>query len=102
MHLFWGARCERDLYLHELALSWDQQYENFRYTPVLSEPQPEDDWQGRTGWVHEALLANYPDLSGFEVYASGPPPMIEAGRDAFFKHELADDRFYFDSFEFSH
>lgn len=102
MHLFWGARCERDLYLHELALSWDQQYENFRYTPVLSEPQPEDDWQGRTGWVHEALLADYPDLSGFEVYASGPPPMIEAGRDAFFKHGLADDRFYFDSFEFSH
>ncbi|MFB3047002.1 MAG: CDP-6-deoxy-delta-3,4-glucoseen reductase [Acidiferrobacterales bacterium] len=102
MHLFWGARCERDLYLHELALSWDQQYENFRYTPVLSEPQPEDDWQGRTGWVHEVLSADYPDLSGFEVYASGPPPMIEAGRDAFFKHGLADDRFYFDSFEFSH
>ena len=102
LHLFWGARRARDLYMHELALSWQHEYDNFSYTPVLSHAQPEDDWVGRTGWVHEALLSDYPDLSGYDVYASGPPPMIEAGRRAFAAHGLPDERLYFDSFEFSH
>lgn len=102
MHLFWGARRERDLYMHELALSWSQRHDNFRYTPVLSEPRPQEHWQGRTGWVHEALLVDYPDLSQYEVYASGPPPMIEAGKSSFLACGLPEDRFYFDSFEFSH
>jgi CDP-4-dehydro-6-deoxyglucose reductase len=102
LHLFWGARRPHDLYMHELALSWERGHDNFRYTPVLSHAQPEDGWRGRTGWVHEVLLSDYPDLSGYDVYASGPPPMIEAGRRAFVAHRLPEERLYFDSFEFSH
>lgn len=102
MHLFWGARGECDLYMHELALSWAREHHNFEYTPVLSEAPAEDNWDGRTGWVHEALLQDYPDLGDYEVYASGPPPMIEAGQTAFAAHGLPTDRFYFDSFEFNH
>jgi CDP-4-dehydro-6-deoxyglucose reductase len=102
MHLYWGVRQERDLYLDELARGWTRTYANFHYTPVLSEALTENGWRGRTGWVHEALLQDYPDLGEYEVYASGPPPMIEAGQVAFKAHSLPEDRFYFDSFEFSH
>jgi CDP-4-dehydro-6-deoxyglucose reductase, E3 len=102
MHLYWGARAGRDLYLHDLALEFTRAHPQFRYTPVLSEAQPQDDWRGRTGLVHEAVLADYPDLSGVDVYASGPPPMIEALRANTHKHGLPEDRLYYDSFEFSH
>lgn len=102
MHLFWGARARRDLYLHELVLSWAGSHDRFRYTPVLSEPAPEDRWDGRGGWVHEAVVEDYPGLREHEIYASGPPPMIEAGKQAFMRHGLAEDRYFHDSFEFAH
>lgn len=102
MHLYWGARSRRDLYMHALAQSWADGHPQFRYTPVLSEPAAADAWTGRSGWVHEAVLADYPDLSGHDVYASGPPPMIDAIRSRFFRHGLLEDRLYYDSFEFAH
>lgn len=102
MHLYWGARARGDLYLHELAQSWAQSQPHIRYTPVLSEPRAEDQWQGRTGWVHQAVLADHADLAGIEVYAGGPPPMIQAIRSAFFARGLAEDRLYYDSFEYAH
>jgi CDP-4-dehydro-6-deoxyglucose reductase, E3 len=102
MHLYWGARARRDLYMHELALGWVEALPGFRYTPVLSHAPPEDGWQGRTGWVHDAVLADYPDLSGHEVYASGPPPMVESIRARFPTHGLLEDRLHYDSFEFAH
>lgn len=102
MHLYWGARRRRDLYMHDLALEWTRAHDNFRYTPVLSDSLPEDRWDGRTGLVHSALYTDYPDLSAYEVYASGPPPMIEAAKPEFTARGLAEERLYFDSFEFSH
>lgn len=101
LHLFWGARARRDLYLHELALSWERSYPNFRYTPVLSEPLPSDQWPGEVGWVHEAVVRQCPDLGRYEIYAGGPPPMIEAGKAAFIQHRLLPENLYFDSFEFA-
>jgi len=102
LHLYWGVRARRDLYMHELAQSWAAAHGNFRYTPVLSDPLPEDRWGGRTGFVHEVVAADYPDLSGHEVYASGPPPMIEALKRVANERGLPADRLYFDSFEFAH
>ncbi len=99
IHLFRGARARRDLYLDDLVRSWEQAYSNFRYTPVLSAAEPADRWEGRSGWVHEAVVQDYPDLAGYEIYASGPPPMIEAGRQAFAAHGLPADRLFYDSFE---
>ena len=102
MHLYWGVRAQRDLYRHTLAESWTRAIPTLRYTPVLSEPTPEDRWQGRTGFVHEAVAADYPDFSEYEVYASGPPPMIEAIKRTFFPRGLSPERLFFDSFEFAH
>lgn len=101
LHIFWGARTERDLYLHDLAGEWAERHAHIDYTPVLSEVGPGDDWAGAVGWVHDELVRRYPDLSGFEVYMSGPPPMIDAGYDAFLAHGLPEEHLYFDSFEFA-
>lgn len=102
LHVYWGARSRRDLYLHELPQRWAREHGHVTYTPVLSEPRADDGWDGRTGWVHEAVLADHPRLSGFEVYASGPPPMIEAIRASFLARGLPEDRLYYDSFEYAH
>jgi CDP-4-dehydro-6-deoxyglucose reductase len=102
LHLYWGVRARRDLYLPELPQAWVKEHAHFRYMPVLSEPQPEDRWSGRTGWVHAAVIADHPDLSRHEVYASGPPSMIAALKQAVKAHGLPDDRLYYDSFEHAH
>ena len=102
LHLYWGARAQRDLYLHDLPQAWAREHTNFHYTPVLSEPLSEDHWSGRRSWVHEAVIADHPDLSRHEVYASGPPPMIEALKKAVIAHGLPNDRLYYDSFEHAH
>lgn len=102
MHLFWGARTQHDLYMRELVESWQLRHDNFTFTPVLSEPGDDEQWAGDTGWVHEAVTLYYPDLSGYQVYASGPPPMIEALKKSFAGHGLPDDQLFYDSFEFSY
>jgi CDP-4-dehydro-6-deoxyglucose reductase, E3 len=102
MDFFWGVRARRDLYRHDLVESWVRSNTLRRYTPVLSEPQATDDWRGRTGFVHNEVLADYTDLSGHEVYASGPPAMIEAIKHYFFDRGLTTDRLFYDSFEFAH
>ncbi len=101
IHLFCGVRARRDLYMDELANRWAEQHANLKYTAVLSEPEDDDNWQGKTGFVHEAILEQYPDLFGYDVYMSGPPPMIKAGMDAFYEHGLPETQIYSDSFEYS-
>lgn len=101
VHLYWGARTREDLYLHELAREWAAARNNFNYIPVLSEPREEDRWEGRRGLVHETVLEDFSDLSPFDVYACGPPPMVHAARDTFLELGLPEDRLYSDSFEFA-
>ena len=100
-HLFWGVRSMEDLYLDNEVRGWSDTHRNLSYTPVLSEPKTEDNWDGATGFVHEAVLRQHPALNDFEVYASGPPPMIEALRNTYPAHGLNPERLFFDSFEFT-
>lgn len=101
MHLFWGVRAKRDLYMDALARGWAEQHAHIDYTPVLSEPEQADEWAGETGFVHDAVLRAYPDLSGHQLYMSGPPPMIEAAREAFRAAGLPRDELFFDSFDYA-
>ena len=100
IHLYWGVRAKEDLYMDELAKSWSKQNPLIRYTPVLSEQKPEDNWSGRTGFVHNAIMEDYPDLSKHEIYGSGAPAMVYAGRDEFVKNGLDLDHYYSDAFEY--
>ena len=101
IHIYWGVRAKEDLYHDVLAKGWAFKHEHINYTPVLSEPKSEDNWQGRTGFVHDAVATDYKDLSGYDVYMSGPPPMINAAKEAFTKQGLPLEQLYSDSFEYS-
>ena len=101
LHLFCGVRARRDLYMNDLVHEWLKKHDNIKYTPVLSEPATEDNWQGETGFVHESVIRHYPDLSGHDVYLSGPPPMVKAGMDLFYDCGLPESQIYSDSFEYS-
>lgn len=100
VRLYWGARAERDLYLKALPERWVAAHPGFGWTPVLSEPDA--GWTGRTGWVHDALIADHrADLMQHDVYMAGPPAMCRAAREAFRAAGLPDDQLFYDSFEFS-
>ena len=97
MTLYWGGRRAKDLYLADQAEKWARQYPNFSFIPVLSEP--DDGWSGRTGFVHRAVMQDFPSLAGHEVYACGVPVMINAAREDFVKEcGLPVDAFYCDAF----
>jgi CDP-4-dehydro-6-deoxyglucose reductase, E3 len=97
--LYWGARTRRDLYMNEVPMQWASEQPNFRYIPVLSDALPEDGWTGRTGFVHQAVMQDLPDLSQFEVYACGAPVMVEAARRDFVAScGLPEEQFLADAF----
>ena len=97
---YWGARAKRDLYAEARLTEWARTQPGFRYVPVLSEPSREDHWTGRTGFVHDAVLADFLDLAGHDIYLSGPPPMVTAARAAFPDRGADPAHIYSDSFEF--
>jgi CDP-4-dehydro-6-deoxyglucose reductase len=99
MHIYWGARSEADLYLLDLARHWTGELPTIHFTPVLSDPGAARASGLREGLIHEALLEDHPDLSGFDLYMSGPPAMVAAGRQLFIDADLPEDRLYFDSFD---
>jgi CDP-4-dehydro-6-deoxyglucose reductase len=102
MTLYWGARTRRDLYLNHLPECWQREHTAFRYVPVLSESPPEEHWEGRRGLVHRALLEDFPDLSGYQVYACGAPAMIDAARRDLVKEcGLPADEFFADAFSYA-
>lgn len=97
MVLYWGARKKKDLYALELPESWSARQSNFRFVPVLSEP--ESDWRGRTGLVHGAVMEDFASLAGHQVYACGVPAMVEAARSDFVAaRNLPAEEFYCDAF----
>lgn len=100
MHLYWGARAKEDLYHHAIAQAYADQHEQIQYSPVLSDPKDSDNWTGRTGYAHTAIMQDYPDLSAYEIYAAGPPVMVYAGRDHFPENNFKLEHYYSDAFEF--
>jgi CDP-4-dehydro-6-deoxyglucose reductase/3-phenylpropionate/trans-cinnamate dioxygenase ferredoxin reductase subunit len=97
LHLYWGANTEADLYMAQLARGWADTHAWFDFTPVVSSPSPQ--WSGRTGLVHRAVQADYPNMSELEVYACGAPIMIDsAQRDFRAESKLGHDAFFSDAF----
>ena len=98
MTIYWGARERSGLYLPDLPQHWAEQHAHIRYVPVLSDAAAADAWQGRSGLVHEAVLADHPDLTGVQVYACGAPAMIDAARRDFCARGLPAEEFFSDAF----
>ena len=99
IELYWGGRRPSDLYLNDLCKTWEKDIPNFKYIPVISDGLPEDAWHGRTGFVHQAVIDDHPNLKDFQVYACGAPVMVNAARNDFSAQcHLPEEEFFADSF----
>ena len=98
MRLYWGGRRRQDLYQLDLVEGWQRQHANFQVVPVLSRPTTQDAWSGRVGRAHEAMLADFGDLTGYEVYVCGSLRMVEAAVPAFMAQGLGEDACFTDAF----
>ena len=101
--LYWGGRGREDLYLFELAEQWAQAVPGLTFVPVLSGAEDDREWSGRRGLVHQAVMADHPDMSRCEAYVCGPPPLVAAARRDFVGEcHLSGSAFFADAFELSH
>lgn len=98
MKFYWGARDRAGLYMNALAERWAAE-SGISYTPVLSEPDAA--WTGRTGLVHQAVLADHPDLSAHQAYVCGAPAMCEVALKDFTAHGLPKGEFFADVFSYA-
>jgi CDP-4-dehydro-6-deoxyglucose reductase len=96
--LYWGMRSEADLYLHDEIAQWASRLYEFQYVPVLSRPGAS--WQGRRGYVQDAVLQDHPDMSEHSVYLCGSPRMISDAKKAFLDQGASVDHIYVDGFNF--
>ena len=97
LHLYWGGSHQRDMYLFDHMLALAEQHEHFSFTPVLK--SADETWQGEIGLVHQIIAQQHADLSGYQVYASGPTEMVYAGYDAFIAKGLKPQLMFSDTFE---
>jgi len=99
MVLYWGGRRPADIYMGELAARWQQEHDNFSFVPVISDAAPEDNWSGRKGFVHRAVMEDFPDMSGYQVYSCGAPIVVESAHlDFTTSCKLPEEEFYSDAF----
>ncbi|MDO5289886.1 MAG: CDP-6-deoxy-delta-3,4-glucoseen reductase [Pseudomonadota bacterium] len=96
--LYWGGRRPQDLYMHDWVQAKCAEMPHLRYVPVVSDALPEDGWRGRTGFVHQAVLQDLPDLSGHQVYACGAPIVVDSARRDYLAAGLPEEEFYADAF----
>lgn len=99
--LYWGARHLPDIYMYDLPLEWQKAHPNFKFVPVLSQPNAADHWTGRVGHVQDCVLQDHADVSGVQVYACGSPSMVEAAHKKLVAAGLPNDDFFSDAFTFA-
>jgi CDP-4-dehydro-6-deoxyglucose reductase, E3 len=96
---YWGSRRPSDLYLDDWVKAKVAEMPSLSYAPVISDALPEDNWNGRTGFVRHALLEDFPDLSGHQVYACGAPTVLDSAPAEYSaKAKLPPEEFYADAF----
>ena len=101
MVLYWGARSLEDLYMPTLPKAWAEMNPNFKFVPVLSEPLETDNWTGRKGLVHQAVLDDFANLSAHQVYCCGAPAMVDTALESFKAQGLPSDEFFSDAFTYA-
>ncbi|MSP86078.1 MAG: CDP-6-deoxy-delta-3,4-glucoseen reductase [Methylotenera sp.] len=101
--LYWGAHALKDLYMPALPEAWAAEHPHIKFIPVLSDATTPDHWQGRTGYVHQAVLDDFANtgLADYEVYCCGAPAMVEVAHASFVQAGLAEDAFFSDAFNYA-
>ncbi|KOR31320.1 hypothetical protein TI04_01490 [Achromatium sp. WMS2] len=99
IYLYWGVRSQPDLYMPDLPQRWSREYPNLKFIPVLS--QPNSEWTGRSGFVHQAVITDHPQPIQFDAYLAGPPVMVNAAQHALTQGGLDPAHIFSDAFEFT-
>lgn len=100
IQLYWGTRTSEEMYMDELPSRWADEHAHIHYHRAISEPDSSAMADHFKGFVHEAVIADFPELSAYDVYMSGPPAMIDAARQTFVQCGIDEQRMFYDSFEF--
>ena len=99
---FYGARSAKEMFYHDDFIKLEKEHPNFKYIVGLSEPMPEDNWEGPTGFIHNVALDSYlndhDDPSEIEYYMCGPPMMIDACDKMLYDLGVERDMIAYDSF----
>lgn len=99
---WYGARSLKELFYEDTFYELEKKHNHFKFHVALSSPDPDDNWEGMTGFVHEHLcssyLCNHEDPTEIEYYLCGPPPMIDAIISALYDLGVEDDMIYYDKF----
>lgn len=100
---FWyGARSKREIFYEEDFRAIEREFPNFTFHIALSEPQPEDNWTGYVGFIHQVLLDNYldhhADPTEVEYYLCGPPMMLSAVGKMLYDLGVEEEMIAFDEF----
>jgi len=100
---FWyGARSRQEMFYDEEFKELEARFSNFSYHVALSDPQPEDKWDGPTGFIHQVALKQYlgdhPDPTEIEYYLCGPPPMVAAVEKMLYDLGVENDMIAYDKF----
>jgi aquacobalamin reductase/NAD(P)H-flavin reductase len=98
VYLYWGVRQQDALYYQPQLQHWAGQADNFHYIPVIQ--QPTAGWQGRTGLVHEAVLADVASLAAYDIYIAGPFAMAGVAREAFARQGAQREHMFADAFAY--
>ena len=95
IYVYWGVSSIDFLYTI-LPNEWQKNHDNITFTPVLS--VSDNEWKGRQGLVHQAVMDDFPNLAQFEVYACGTSNMITVAKSDFLKCGLLEKNFFADAF----
>ena len=95
IHLYWGAAHADDFYLQDLLEKWQKKFPHFLQTLAVSRSADQHK-------LHHMVLHDYPDLSGYQIYASGADEMVLAALEVFMQQGLRREYFYSDLFDYQH
>ncbi len=100
---FWyGARSRREIFYEEDFRSIARDFPNFTFTIALSDPHPDDNWDGATGFIHQVILDQYLNEheapEDIEYYLCGPPPMTAAINRMLYDLGVEEDMIHYDNF----
>jgi len=98
VHLYWGVKEYAHFYFEAQAVGWANEHENIHFHPVVE--LPEADWQGKHGYVHQAVLDSVTDLSEYDIYVVGRFEMAKIAREDFVKKGALPENIYGDAFAF--
>lgn len=95
---FFGARNKKDLYYTDEFKKLSKAFPNFEYIPALSDPLPEDHWEGEVGLITDVLDRHSQDLSATEAYLCGSPGMIDACVKVLKNNDCPTEQIFYDKF----